>query len=220
MNRFQAKEEFNSDCRFCGYMSQRKNDPINTPWMSSNKYSAFVSVGALVEGWSLIVPKKHVINLSSEFKNSEFWGFAAEAISAVQENYGSVSIFEHGAFRADSRTSCGTAHAHLHIVPLYFSLIEAAKEFNPEMEWEECRADEIAEKSRGQEYLFVSEDRQRDFPIGQICRLNEETSQFFRKVIAKKIGKPNEFDYKVFKMTEVANSSIKKLTDYCWKKNK
>ncbi|HBO1815939.1 hypothetical protein N5I19_04540 [Pseudomonas chengduensis] len=218
MNRFQAKEEIKPDCRFCGYMSQSSNSPIDTPWMSSSKHSAFVSVGALIEGWSLIVPKKHIINLSSEYKSSEFWNFAAETISAVQESYGRVTIFEHGAFKAESLTGCGTGHAHLHVVPLNFSLIEAAKEFNPDMKWEECCADEITEKSQGQEYLFVSEKPQRNSTNGYICRLKHETSQFFRRVIAQKIGKPNEFDYKKFKMTEIANSSVETLTHYCWKK--
>lgn len=217
MNRFQIKKEVTAECRFCDYMSHGSKNPIDTPWMSSIGHSAFVSIGALVEGWSLIVPKKHALNLSAEYKSTDFWNFTAEAISAVQEIYGKISIFEHGAFKPDSKTSCGTGHAHLHIVPLDFSLFEATVQLNTEMKWEACRAEEIAEKSQGQEYLFVTDSFQHSETEGHICILQQETSQFFRRVIAHKIGKPDEFDYKKFKMNDTSNRSIERLSGHIWK---
>lgn len=216
MNRFQTKNEIKVECRFCDYMSQSSNTPVDTPWMSSSKHSAFVSIGALIEGWSLIVPQIHTTNLSAEYKSPEFWSFTAEAVSAVQENYGKISIFEHGAFKSDSQTSCGTGHAHLHIVPLKFSLLEAAQEFDQDMQWEKCRADEIAAISQSREYLFVSDNFQQNATEGHICILSQETSQFFRKVIARKIGKPDEFDYKKFKMIETSNRSVETLSSHIW----
>ena len=217
MNRFHTIENKGNDCRFCGFLnSGSKNSQIDTPWMLGEQYAAFVSVGALVPGWSLIVPTDHKINLSKDYSNKYFWSFVKEAASVLQNNFGKFSIFEHGAFKAESKTSCGTGHAHLHMVPVNFSLFEAAKAFNTEMTWEKCLASEVAEKSKSSEYLFVADSFDGELTQGYICVLEEETSQFFRKVIATKLGMPEKFDYKTSKMLEVSTASVEKLSNYCW----
>lgn len=217
MNRFQAIENAGSECRFCGFLSSgSKNSKIDTPWMLGEHYAAFVSIGALVPGWSLIVPKEHKINLSKDYSSKCFWSFIKEAASVLENSYGKFSIFEHGAFKSDSKTSCGTGHAHLHMVPVSFSLFDEAKAFNAEMTWEKCFVSEVAEKSQSSEYLFVADNFDGEKTQGYICLLEKEISQFFRKVIATKLGMPEKFDYKTSEMLDVSTESVQKLSGYCW----
>ncbi|MDQ7966543.1 hypothetical protein RDI61_21205 [Pseudomonas plecoglossicida] len=217
MNRFQTHSGLNVECRFCGFLSGSKHMPkasiVDTPWLAIGDYAAFVSIGALVPGWTLIVPKAHGINLTRDYQSTAFWRFAGQVSSILAVKYGRFSVFEHGAYSAASATSCGTAHAHLHLVPLSFNLIEEAKKFAPEMKWEECLATEIADISNGREYLFVADDFEGAKTRGHISFLRTEVSQFFRRVIATKLGKPAEYDYKANAHLEVSQQSYVELRE-------
>src|SRR3546814_9508492 len=111
---------------------------VDRPWLLDENYAAFVSVGALVPGWSLVAPKQHVFNLSTYYSKNSFWQFVDRAVDVVERTYGRAVIFEHGSVDAESMTSCGTAHAHLHIVPLSFELSAKAIGFDQGLQWEEC----------------------------------------------------------------------------------
>lgn len=213
MNRFQPIKNSGVKCRFCDFLTPTsKHAPEDTPWLIDDSYAAFVSIGALVPGWSLIVPKDHKINLSEDYASEEFWSFVDTAAKTIKNQYGKFSIFEHGAFDFSSQTSCGTGHAHLHIVPISFSLFDAALEFDKALIWEKCLPSEVAEKSKGSEYLFVSDSFDERNSQGQICLLPEETSQFFRKVIATKLGIPENYDYKKNMMIDIARKSFEELS--------
>src|SRR3546814_2172528 len=54
-------------------------------------------------------------------------------------------------------TSCGTAHAHLHIVPLSFELSAKAIGFDQGLQWEECSIVDVARRAAGREYLFMAD---------------------------------------------------------------
>src|SRR3546814_11048949 len=68
---------------------------------------------------------------------NSFWQFVDRAVDVVERTYGRAVIFEHGSVDAESMTSCGTAHAHLHIVPLSFELSAKAIGFDQGLQWEE-----------------------------------------------------------------------------------
>ncbi|HEN8735872.1 TPA: hypothetical protein U8207_004320 [Pseudomonas putida] len=218
MNRFQAHKGIHIECRFCGFLSGGKHMPkasmVDTPWLADGDYAAFVSIGALVPGWTLIVPKVHGINLTQDYQCAPFWRFAAQVSSTLAVKYGRFSVFEHGAYSADSATSCGTAHAHLHLVPLSFSLFDESRLFAPEMVWEECLAAEIANVSNGREYLFVADEFNGAKTRGHISFLHSEVSQFFRRVIATKLGRPAEYDYKTNAHLEVSRKSYEELREF------
>ncbi|HFD0467400.1 TPA: hypothetical protein ACF01X_000659 [Yersinia enterocolitica] len=221
MSCFQLKDKQSKPCKFCSILSNHSRDgKINSPWLFNSKYAAMVSIGSLVPGWSLICPKEHKINLVSEYTQSEFWEFATEAVSAIEALYGKTTIFEHGAFDNQSKTGCGTWHAHLHAVPLNFSLENAVFEFAPDMSWEKCKVSDISQISNGVEYLFMSENFSGISTEGYICILKKETSQFFRRVIANELGQPDEFDYKLYAMDSISGPSAEKLTSYYEEKYK
>lgn len=201
-------------CRFCSFLNAAgQSDIFASQWLAASSYSALVSVGALVPGWSLVCPVRHDTNLSASghFTDRDFWSFVARAHDTIERAYGPCAVFEHGAQRSGSLTGCGTDHSHLHLVPLGFSLTEAAHAFDPLMRWQECRAADLASTVKGKEYLFVSDEFNGEETSGHVCMPEVPVSQFFRRVIAGKLGMGEFYDYKKHPMLEIAESSASKL---------
>ncbi|WP_369927216.1 HIT family protein [Xanthomonas sp. NCPPB 2632] len=202
-------------CRICAaaYGSTASAE-YDRPWLQSPDYLAFASIGALVPGWSLVFPKNHYLNLARDFTTDAFWSFARRAHEVVEAQFGRAVVFEHGAQHENSATGCGTDHAHMHIVPLTFSLVDAAKDFDHSIIWRRCKASEVNDTAEGNEYLFVSDTFNGAETEGQIAVLQTGRSQFFRRVIASKLGCPVEFDYKFhrFESTAVATARTLRAT--------
>jgi ATP adenylyltransferase len=184
---------------------------IDQPWLTGSKYMALVSVGALVPGWSLISPIAHARNMSSSFDDPEFWLFALKAENILRNRYGKICVFEHGAQFSGSQTGCGTDHAHLHMVPLEFSLSQEAIRFDPALVWKRCPISEVAILASEREYLFVADDFRGKESIGLLCILDTPVSQYFRKVIATRNGMSDFYNYRHFPMLEIAVSSAAQL---------
>jgi ATP adenylyltransferase len=198
-------------CRFCHFFNEQPSDSIDSPWLRDDDYCAIVSKGALVPGWSLVCPLEHGHSLAANYQRADFWSFASRAASLVAERYGDVAVFEHGAGYAGSPTGCGTDHSHLHLVPLNFNLATEAMRFDASLKWSRCRAAEIAARTQGREYLFVSDRMDGAETEGLVCLLDKPVSQFFRRVIASRIGLREFYDYKTHPMLDIAASSAHDL---------
>lgn len=202
------------NCRFCGIANGDKNvqKSENEKMAESEKYFAISSVGALVEGWTLVVPKQHCCSMKELYSEEEFVAFANQLVCVLTACYGPVIAFEHGPNREGSDTSCGTDHAHIHIVP-YHSLV--AKLDNMEMEWQACNASQVSELVGGNEYLFYCEPHGKwEDPDGRVHILQESISQFFRRVIADELGMHDRFNYKTNPNTELTLRTIEKVRNY------
>lgn len=192
-------------CRFCSIGAKASTASlVDKPWLEDDHYYAIASIGALVPGWSLIVPKKHSYNLVGHLENADFYKFVEAAASRIERTYGSVAVFEHGSVAADSATSCGTAHAHLHLVPLTTTLSHAAVEADSSLPWAQACIADLPQKVLGKEYLFVADRYDRERTSGLVATLSEGRSQFFRRIIAASLGRPEEYDYKVYPQLDIA----------------
>lgn len=192
------------DCRFCRILEgQQFNGVVDEPFDACPEYVSVVSVGALVDGWSLIVPRQHCLSLRDHYKSPMFYQFSRSVIQRVESEYGPAIIFEHGANHRGSLTSCGTDHAHLHVVPRLFSL-DAMLHTSGISEWQRIRASEIKDFANGEEYLYLSTMPNSDDPIGYFKKVDCPTSQFFRKAIAMVVGKTEISDYKQFPLLDIS----------------
>lgn len=201
-----------NNCRFCGYLADDSNEvELNTPWLSSRDYGVLVSVGALVSGWSLVCPTQHKLNLVDDYRLSSFWIFVDNVVRILTEQYGQISVFEHGAFSDASSTSCGTVHAHLHLVPISFSLVDESIQYDKNLIWQQCKVSEIKDIAGQNEYLFVADRYASQETTGMIHVLDLGVSQFFRKVIANKLGIPNQYNYRTNPMLEAAAEAVTQL---------
>lgn len=200
-------------CRFCSLLGGAA-DVFDSVWLSEGGYRAMVSVGALVPGWSLICPVNHAVNLSDNYARRDFWKFASTAAHVLEDRYGACAFFEHGAGSEGSLTGCGVGHAHGHLVPLSFSLEAEAHRSAPELVWRECPVSEVKAFASGREYLFVATRFEGAESVGSLCVLEEPISQFFRRLIARRLGIGDLYDYKKYPMLDMAAESARELRDH------
>lgn len=199
-----------TDCRFCqinrGHFSAVYDQPIK----KCGGYFSLASVGAFLPGWSLIVPEAHTYSMRDEYAKSSFVEFANDWINHVKKVYEKkIIVFEHGANHCGSQTSCGTNHAHLHVVPFDGSLL--AKIQN-DCDWIAVRFDRIHETVGEKEYLLYAElDDCLENAVFYVHILECEESQYFRKLLGEEAG-IEDYSYKTSPFySETTESYIKLL---------
>jgi diadenosine tetraphosphate (Ap4A) HIT family hydrolase len=156
------------------------------------------SLGSLVEGWLLIVPRAHALSAAAltTVLLDELHSVKAQVREMLTVAYGPVSFFEHGPSECHHLTGCGVDHAHVHAVPGIQDLLGAAFPFLPPGakfrpgDINDCR-EAIA---KGLDYLYLEQ------PNGDpwIATARSFGSQTFRKAIAARLGLPDKYDWKVF----------------------
>lgn len=199
-------------CRFCSIATNRGESvqrPENKIITQNEYYFAISSIGALVEGWTLIVPKKHCCSMKSLYSENHFTEFTDSIIKVLTKCYGPIIAFEHGPNREGSATSCGTNHAHIHLVP-YHSL---DKKLNATgLNWQCCTASQIDSLVKNNEYLFYCEPGNSwNNPLGKVHILKNPISQFFRRIIAEDQGNIKNYNYKTNPDITLTLKTIKNL---------
>ena len=172
----------------------------DTPIFESETFVAIPTVGALVAGWLLVVPRTPALSFASlpEASFPELNRFLVDIVSILQPNYGPVALFEHGPSVVGDRIGCGVDYAHLHLVPTNCDLERGARTLAPNIQWSQIeslvdiRKCEVA--PHGYWYL-----QQR---FGDSCPLigravdGNGPSQLFRKIIATHLGALAAYDWK------------------------
>lgn len=166
--------------------------------LRTERFVAVPSVGALVAGWTLVVPRRPLLSLSqsSNGERAELAGVVDAIALALKPHGGQVFCFEHGSRETGSLTGCGVDQAHLHVVPLTFDLIEAAaRHADGSVIWGEPRRTSAPLEllpQRG-DYIAIWRNADRLTIIGNVRR---PTSQWVRRVIAEELGMGSEWDYR------------------------
>jgi ATP adenylyltransferase len=182
-------------CRFCTVGTDLRNVAFSDrPLVSTPEYSVIASLGSLVAGWTLVVPRDHVLNLATKYHEHEFTRLRTSLVARIEDEFScSVRIFEHGAVKTGSQTGCGVDHGHLHVVPYPRSL-------EPHLlasgTWIRAATSEIRRIAGDREYLFYSDAAISDDPKGVLHLVDVPVSQFFRRILATDLGIPEAFDYR------------------------
>jgi hypothetical protein len=199
------------DCRFCAIARGHAfHGPADRPVSSVRDYLTIASIGALVEGWSLVLPRDHCLSLRDFYAVASFSDFLRHTVKTVEASYGHSVIFEHGANHRGSLTNCGTDHGHLHIVPLPFSLSDVIGR-SVLASWEPVRTSVLREEVGDSEYLFFSEEPSQLDPPGYLRVLRSPVSQFFRRVIASQLGATEVADYRKYPFLRTAERTHERL---------
>ena len=183
------------DCSFCkqasrGYVPSR---PVDLPLTGTTSFVSWASLGALVEGWVLVVPRHHFLNLGAlpDEQIGKFEEFVSGTRDLVATAYNSpVYQFEHGGTTPGSAVGCSVDHAHMHIVPTSLDLLRLAKMHASHLRWLPVEGPSEARSicSDGESYLYLKQPDGRSYAtVG-----TELPSQFFRQIIAKELdlGEP------------------------------
>lgn len=172
------------------------------PWdkivCESESFVAFPSLGSMVAGWLLIVPRRPLLNLRllTNAERDELRNFTATVIAKMNVFPGKAYGFEHGNNTVGGPVGCGVDQAHLHIVPLEFDLVQAAREkLDDNIEWTERdnAANFDATIPHSGEYVSIWSPADR---YGLTGVMHEPRSQWVRRVIAEKLGREQAWDYK------------------------
>jgi len=200
-------------------MSEKKfytSDFYNQILFETDNFTVKPSLGSFVEGWLLIVPKKHYISLGSMddptlFK--ELNSLINKIGEIVQKEYGDYVIFENGSLCADKLVGCGVDFAHLHFVPLKLNLIEEIQErFNINYNWEKINDIEssVSYIKSGKPYLYLRNQQNESF----ITSDDNIPSQLFRKAIAESMSIGEQYDWKQYKFENNIQRTIDKYSKY------
>ena len=187
------------------------------PWdqvlYETENFVVVPTVGALVAGWVLIVPKCHSLCFGGIVPSlcSEMLSVKRHVCSVVRRSYGEVAVFEHGPSRVGQNVGCGVDHAHLHVVPSPCDLIAGIPRVsNVELRWKRVRGLQDTEEAfqSGMSYLYVEQPANAHW----IADASNVPGQLFRRVIAENLGINDQFDWRFNPMEENVHSTVRTLS--------
>ena len=205
-----------NDCCRLGARLSGSTPNASQPWdeilFCSANFVALPTLGALVEGWLLIVPRRHYLSIGafSPALLDELRDFRAHVRAAIEIAYGPVIVFEHGPAKAGNPAGCGVDHAHLHLIPWTERWRNTVDRFAPvAMKWRRTLGmDELSFlHGLGQDYLYFEEADGEAW----ITSSAEIPSQFFRQVVAAATDQVDRYDWKGFSGDENVRATIFKL---------
>jgi ATP adenylyltransferase len=184
----------------------------------SKNFVVTTSLGAFIEGWILIISKKHITSMSqlSETEIKELAATISDIRNRVEQVYGPTVVFEHGSLTPGTHFGCGIDHAHVHIVPFENSIVPLIDQEPLNINWRPLnKIDDIIMENKP--YLLVIDREERN---GVISNPDNIPSQFMRRVLAKYLGITESFDYHQYMFIEKATAtyqSLRHIFDYALK---
>lgn len=174
------------------------------------------TLGSIVPNWFLIIPRDYHINFKS-FQESEGCN-PQDLIDVVMEKLGSQHAealwFEHGASVAGSSLGCGVDHAHIHLLinsPISADEMIEAAELKTAQEWKRAGATQAYEHVDAFDPYLIAGSAENAAVAQAPSNL---PSQFFRKIIAEKVGLSDQWDYKKFPHSLNINKTLAAFPTY------
>lgn len=155
------------------------------------------TLGSIIPNWVLAIPKRHAVNAArwAHEERSDLISGISDVVRSFGHDPQSAIWFEHGAAQSNSIVGCGVDHAHIHILltpPFSFERLcdEAATEI--QLGWSRGNGAAYAGVDPASSYLVTGRGNQ--FMLAQSVEV--AGSQFFRKAIARIVGRPAAWDYR------------------------
>ena len=181
----------------------------------TENFIAIPSVGALVEGWLLIIPKQpHICIGSMDLAAiAELRGFVKEVKASLESLYGDVVAFEHGPAGVHRPVGCGIDYAHLHLVPFPQTILALARDEFPLLAWSPANGLETCVDyfKKAQDYLYVEDPFEGSF----IASGPNIPSQLFRRLIAKKVYRPQKYDWRQYPEEATISATLDRISTSC-----
>lgn len=193
------------NCIFCNL---EKNKIENTILDEKNHFYILPTVGSLVDGYILVVSKRHINSMSELTKNEmDEYNFIIEKYRNIfRDIYGKYPIvFEHGSPVSDNSIRANSViHAHSHIVNhAYLDEPKIIKRLNfkPIQRIEDIKSNENYIMYINNNFKYVTYNF-------------EPISQLMRKLIAKDLKYEDKFDWKKEKFMDNIIKTILKVKEY------
>lgn len=174
----------------------------------TENFAVFPTVGQIVEGYLLIMPKTHVSAISELKKNllKELEYVYSEVRTILKNNYAGPIFFEHGVCRSEYQfNGCCVDHAHIHALPAPVNISDELKK-----EYKYTKINNVSDlgKYDGTNYLYI-DDISGD---KLILEANEIPSQLIRYRIADALNTPEKGDWSLYPGKDEMFNTIKKLS--------
>jgi len=168
----------------------------------------------MVPGYLLIIPQEHYFSIAQlpAAQRAEFDGLKQSIRDTLASYYVKPVFYEHGSLNEESESGCCIYHAHLHALPTGLNLIEEIK-----TALDGRRVESIFEAAdwlkMGKSYLYFETQQEEKFVF--TCSENMP-SQYIRRLIAKKLGKPDEWDWQLWDNKDVVLQTLTDLSGMNW----
>ena len=156
----------------------------------SQHFAIAITLGPIVEGHCLLIPKKHVHSMSacSDSEKKEAVMLLAHVSRTLKDIYEKpVLYFEHGAVEGQSCKPCSIGHAHWHLIP---TEVRPWDLWGEDEKWEKV-VDPFAHRSA--DYLLTGGES-RGYWILHLA--HDVPSQLLRRRLAIKLNKEQDWDWK------------------------
>lgn len=185
--------------RFGALLRGDSPNVYDQPLFQSEDYVTAPSLGAIIPGWLIVVPKASALNfrcIGSQGLKAEL--AVAEALAHLKLQPTDIIWFEHGPAEFGSVVGCGADYAHIHI------LIRPSFSFNELVAAAEHMAGETFLSAKSADVYTALQVTASYIVVGQagearhLANVERLGSQFMRRVIASLSGTRDEWDYKKF----------------------
>lgn len=201
-----------SNCRLCHNLRADGTLEVwDRPVFESPNFIAVASLGALVPGWVLLLPKKHYLAMGAIplSLRGELEEVKCALVSRLEQAYGELCAFEHGPGGPRRAVGCGVDHAHLHLVPFKGDLNSAVQALLPDqVGWSRAGLDDCRQAfESGLDYLYLEQP----LGTGRIAVHDHFGSQLFRRAIANHLGLENEYNWRDYPQISNIVSTVRTL---------
>ncbi len=175
------------------------------------------SIGSFVEGYLLIIPKKHFLSFLAIPES--YMTELLSIIHAISIFYKCIYckeliIYEHGSVNTQNIGGMSVAHAHLHCVPCSERIITKCPEFEFLKFQSFFEVVDYYSSHQDLPYLLLKDiDDNFYFSIS-----DEIPSQYFRKQVCNVCGVPGTWDWKQYPYVSYAKSTIENAKTFNFKK--
>lgn len=192
-----------SQCNFCCI---DKSKIYNTLIEETNNFIVIPSLGSLVDGYILIVAKKHLYNMFELDNNLllEYYGLIDKYRNIFKNIYKKFPIvFEHGSNKVDKNTASSLVHAHTHIVNHNFKKeVDLLENLNFKI----INDNKIEDKS----YIFYISPNNKRY----ITYTFDSISQLMRLYIARDLKLENYYNWRNNIFYENIIKTLKNIKNY------
>lgn len=180
----------------------------NRPLTSHPDFHVLPSLGSIVPGYLLIVPRNHVLSASALSAKGlrDLRSVVAEMRSLLRSHFGPTVCFEHGPSAPGSNLGCSVDHAHMHLVPIRAELSDLSSIAH--LTWEPVEGlHALREKVSGRDYIYFEDDSGRAY-VTYFSNSPSE-GQLVRRALADFLGLRNTFDWRTHQFEENMIQTLK-----------
>lgn len=217
-NRVREKE----DCSFCSelnncdynniFLQIFKGSLTSRVLKETKNFVVMPTLGQIVEGYLLIVSKKHYLSIA-DLPNKYFGELRAlkkETFDVLTKTYKSPIFFEHGAISYQQRGGESVTHMHLHVIPTNANILPKIIQY---LEGEQIQSilDIKRQFKKKVPYLFYETAKGEKYLFDAFAI----PSQYLRQLLAIELNLKDKWDWKRHIGKDKVVATLKKLSFWC-----